>query len=99
MVGQESLRNHCLARRSPSASDLSGVSVVPTAAKCLVVHNHKRTVAKLISAGVGLDTVLVGRNLDVTTVDWRTRHQRRLHSACRRVEQWGYRSRRKPEVG
>src|SRR5258708_20545165 len=60
MVDQEIFRDYCLARWSPVASDLPGLSVVPTAAQFLVVHDHEGAVAKRVSPGIDLDAIVVG---------------------------------------
>src|SRR5467141_393355 len=80
MVDQEICRNHRRARWPPTAANVSGLSVVPTAAELLIIHNREGAVAGLAATCVDLYAIFVGRNREVATGDARTRHQRWLHS-------------------
>ena len=60
MVDQKMIRHHRLARWPPTATNLSGLSVVPTAAELLVIHNREGAVAGLAATCVDLYAIFVG---------------------------------------
>src|SRR5438874_13229069 len=86
MVDKEFVGDDGVSRGPPLSANLSGLGVIPAAAPLLVIHDHERAIAELVSARRNHHTVVVAGDREIPAGDFGTCHERWLRATGRGVE-------------